>query len=104
MLLVPTSLGLRFQKQEDEDLFISHLKKIVGLLVGHPKLMISDGTATAQQPAAPVNPGASFEPGPFLYCLNRVTTKRDDSIKRGAEMKSLAICSRHHYIDIFKVR
>ncbi|KAL0479045.1 hypothetical protein AKO1_007912 [Acrasis kona] len=39
---------------------------------------------------------------PFLYCINFVRTKKDSTMKRGASVKSLALCSPHPYFYVFK--
>ncbi|KYR01730.1 hypothetical protein DLAC_01741 [Tieghemostelium lacteum] len=38
----------------------------------------------------------------FLYCLNFMNNQKDDSVRRGAIVKSLAICTTHQYIHILK--
>ncbi|RUP42959.1 hypothetical protein BC936DRAFT_137837 [Jimgerdemannia flammicorona] len=39
---------------------------------------------------------------PLLYVLNLVRTKHDASVKRGAMVKAMAICTRHQYLHIYK--
>ena len=39
---------------------------------------------------------------PFLYCMNLVRTKHNAEWTRGARVKSLAICSKHQYMHVFK--
>eukprot|EP01105_Mastigella_eilhardi_P014274 TRINITY_DN3257_c0_g1_i1.p1 TRINITY_DN3257_c0_g1~~TRINITY_DN3257_c0_g1_i1.p1 ORF type:complete len:506 (-),score=90.21 TRINITY_DN3257_c0_g1_i1:713-2197(-) len=73
-----TALGFRFDKDR---------KDVVKELVSHFTTMASPEPVIGQA---------------FLYCLNRVTTLLDDSVKRGAKVKALAICSTHHYIDVFR--
>ncbi|KIK47017.1 hypothetical protein CY34DRAFT_799863 [Suillus luteus UH-Slu-Lm8-n1] len=38
----------------------------------------------------------------LLYVLNLVRTKHDKSVRRGAVVKAMAICTRHPFIQIFK--
>ena len=41
---------------------------------------------------------------PLIYVLNLVNTKHDKSVKRGAVVKAMAICTRHPFLHIYKVR
>jgi hypothetical protein len=49
-------------------------------------------TVALTDPAAP----------PFLYCLNLVMTKKDASVRRGAVVKALAICTEAQFIQVLK--
>ena len=40
---------------------------------------------------------------PLIYVLNLVNTKHDRSVKRGAIVKAMAICTRHPFLHIYKV-
>lgn len=40
---------------------------------------------------------------PLVYVLNLVNTKHDKSVKRGAVVKAMAICTRHPFLHIYKV-
>lgn len=40
---------------------------------------------------------------PLIYVLNLVNTKHDKSVKRGAIVKAMAICTRHPFLHIYKV-
>lgn len=40
---------------------------------------------------------------PLIYVLNLVNTKQDKSVKRGAVVKAMAICTRHPFLHIYKV-
>lgn len=47
------------------------------------------------------------EPGnmdgpPLVYVLNLVNTKTDNTVKRGAIVKAMAICTRHSFLHIYK--
>jgi hypothetical protein len=39
---------------------------------------------------------------PLIYVLNLVNTKHDKSVKRGAIVKAMAICTRHPFLHIYK--
>ncbi|KAK7749302.1 hypothetical protein SLS62_008271 [Diatrype stigma] len=39
---------------------------------------------------------------PLIYVLNLVYTKKDKTVKRGAIVKSMAICTRHPFLHIYK--
>ncbi|KAJ2906826.1 putative spindle pole body interacting protein [Zalerion maritima] len=39
---------------------------------------------------------------PLIYVLNLVNTKHDRSVKRGAIVKAMAICTRHPFLHIYK--
>lgn len=39
---------------------------------------------------------------PLVYVLNLVNTKQDTSVKRGAVVKAMAICTRHSFLHIYK--
>ncbi|KAF2964363.1 hypothetical protein GQX73_g9209 [Xylaria multiplex] len=41
---------------------------------------------------------------PLIYVLNLVYTKHDKTVKRGAVVKAMAICTRHPFLHIYKVR
>lgn len=41
---------------------------------------------------------------PLVHVLNLVNTKHDKSVKRGAIVKAMAICTRHPFLHIYKVR
>lgn len=43
-----------------------------------------------------------LEGPPLIYVLNLVNTKYDETVKRGAIVKAMAICTRHSFVDIFK--
>lgn len=40
---------------------------------------------------------------PLVYVLNLVNTKHDKTVKRGAVVKAMAICTRHPFLHIYKV-
>ncbi|KAG6365213.1 hypothetical protein INS49_006822 [Diaporthe citri] len=39
---------------------------------------------------------------PLVYVLNLVNTKQDKSVKRGAIVKAMAVCTRHPFLHIYK--
>ncbi|KAK0389160.1 hypothetical protein NLU13_2735 [Sarocladium strictum] len=39
---------------------------------------------------------------PLIYVLNLVNTKHDKTVKRGAVVKAMAICTRHPFLHIYK--
>lgn len=41
---------------------------------------------------------------PLIYVLNLVNTKQDKTAKRGAVVRAMAICTRHPFLHIYKVR
>jgi hypothetical protein len=45
-----------------------------------------------------------FEGPPLVYVLNLVNTKQDKTVKRGAVVKAMAICTRHPFLHIYKVK
>lgn len=44
-----------------------------------------------------------MEEPPLVYVLNLVNTKQDKTVKRGAVVKAMAICTRHPFLHIYKV-
>jgi hypothetical protein len=45
-----------------------------------------------------------IEGPPLVYVLNLVNTKQDKTVKRGAVVKAMAICTRHPFLHIYKVK
>ena len=43
-----------------------------------------------------------LEGPPLIYVLNHVNTKHDETVKRGAVCRAMAICTRHPFVDVFK--
>jgi hypothetical protein len=39
---------------------------------------------------------------PLIYVLNLVNTKQDNTVKRGAIVKAMAICTRHSFLHVYK--
>ncbi|PGH23261.1 hypothetical protein AJ80_02677 [Polytolypa hystricis UAMH7299] len=44
----------------------------------------------------------SIDGPPLMYVLNLVNTKQDTSVKRGAVVKAMAVCTRHSFLHIYK--
>ena len=44
----------------------------------------------------------SLDGPPLVYVLNLVNTKQDNTVKRGAIVKAMAICTRHSFLHIYK--
>ena len=38
----------------------------------------------------------------MLWCLSHVSNRRDDSVRRGAQVKALAVCSRYRFVHVWK--
>ena len=45
---------------------------------------------------------ANLDGPPLVYVLNLVNTKQDNTVKRGAVVKAMAICTRHSFLHIYK--
>lgn len=45
---------------------------------------------------------SSMDGPPLVYVLNLVNTKTDNTVKRGAIVKAMAICTRHSFLHIYK--
>ena len=48
------------------------------------------------------NPTTADDLPPLVYVLNLVNTKQDHTVKRGAIVKAMAICTRHSFLHIYK--
>ncbi|KAK1086672.1 hypothetical protein LTR48_003340 [Friedmanniomyces endolithicus] len=44
----------------------------------------------------------TFDGPPLVYVLNLVNTKQDHTVKRGAVVKAMAVCTRHSFLHIYK--
>lgn len=66
---------------------------------------IEERRAKRASMVAPVDrPPRGVAGGGLLYVLNCVRMKEDKSMRRGAMVKAMAICSPYPYIGIYKVR
>ncbi|KAK0723100.1 docking domain of Afi1 for Arf3 in vesicle trafficking-domain-containing protein [Lasiosphaeria miniovina] len=54
-----------------------------------------DDASTDSEPEGGAGP-------PLIYVLNLVNTKQDKTVKRGAVVKAMAICTRHPFLHIYK--
>ena len=45
---------------------------------------------------------AAAPPAPMLWCLNHVSNRRDSTVRRGAQVKALAVCSRYRFVHVWK--
>jgi len=71
------ALGLHFRSGEQQEEF---------------KAALDAAAAALTKP-----PGASM-----LWCLNHVSNRRDKTVRRGAQVKALAVCSRFQFIHVWK--
>jgi hypothetical protein len=80
----------------------------------HSGLSVSTQILNPDEPTPEINRRASMVPaadrpprgvagGGLLYVLNCVRMKEDKSMRRGAMVKAMAICSPYPYIGIYKV-
>lgn len=81
------ALGFRFASATAESVFSGHIEHLMNL---------------PDEPESGGDGGGGAEEKPFLYCLNRVTNHKDDTVRRGAVVKALAICSPFPHVHIFK--
>ncbi|KAL4915726.1 docking domain of Afi1 for Arf3 in vesicle trafficking-domain-containing protein [Aspergillus aurantiobrunneus] len=58
------------------------------------------GDATDEEQSSDDEDGG--EGPPLMYVLNLVNTKQDNTVKRGAVVKAMAICTRHSFLHIYK--
>ena len=78
----------------------SRLEKVAAKLEGDitaEDLHESDDESDDSEPEGGEGP-------PLIYVLNLVNTKQDKTAKRGAVVKAMAICTRHPFLHIYKVR
>ncbi len=62
------------------------------------------GCGTVAQERHPIeksNDSRDTKSGPFLYCINLVRKKDDPTVRRGASVKAMAVCSQYHFVEIF---
>jgi hypothetical protein len=45
---------------------------------------------------------AAAPPTPMLWCLNHVSNRRDKTVRRGAQVKALTVCSRFQFVHVWK--
>ncbi|KAL3481178.1 docking domain of Afi1 for Arf3 in vesicle trafficking-domain-containing protein [Aspergillus californicus] len=67
---------------------------------GGNSLHDESGETTEEEQSSDEEDGA--EGPPLMYVLNLVNTKQDNTVKRGAVVKAMAICTRHSFLHIYK--
>lgn len=61
------------------------------------------GDDTSEDDESEDDEAEDSEGPPLVYVLNLVNTKQDKTVKRGAVVKAMAICTRHPFLHIYKV-
>eukprot|EP00904_Undaria_pinnatifida_P005219 jgi/Undpi1/1827/HiC_scaffold_12.g05214.m1 len=46
--------------------------------------------------------GSAESGGDFLHCINLVRKQDDPTVRRGADVKAMCICSRYNFIEVFR--
>ncbi|ORY79505.1 docking domain of Afi1 for Arf3 in vesicle trafficking-domain-containing protein [Protomyces lactucae-debilis] len=85
-LMLPDQTHVR-----SEDWTIFFLQR--NAIAGDPLLKINEHSESSTEDSAEDN---------LLYVLSLVNTKHDKSVKRGAQVKALAIVTRHAYLHVYK--
>lgn len=62
----------------------------------------SQSTQSDQASSSEESDDDSLDSPPLMYVLNLVNTKQDSTVKRGAVVKAMAICTRHSFLHIYK--
>ena len=95
---VPASLnivyGYQFLSKEDASRFTDFLDKIINNTTPEEAQLVPKTQQQSQK--------QEYVPEEFLYCLNVLINKKDETAKRGAIIKSLAICSRYSFVNIWR--
>lgn len=96
-IAVPSSFevayGYQFVTKEDSVKFTSFLNQMINNSVPVEHQLYPVVTKKTEQQRVPEE---------FLYCLSVMINKKDDSVTRGAIVKSLAVCSRYSFINIWR--
>ncbi|KAK4507620.1 hypothetical protein PRZ48_001355 [Zasmidium cellare] len=71
-------------------------------LTGEDEEDIDDDEDDVDDNASDDSEDVNVDGPPLVYVLNLVNTKHDNTIKRGAIVKSMAICTRHSFLHIYK--
>eukprot|EP01133_Synstelium_polycarpum_P015281 gene15281-18090_t len=96
-----TALGVRFSEAAEEELFLSHINRMIKEVTEEKQLESTKKTDGAE--VATIDPtNNTTKPKEFLYCLNFMNNQKDETVRRGAIVKSLAICTTHQFIHIYK--
>lgn len=61
-----------------------------------------DGEELEDESSSDESDADSMDSPPLMYVLNLVNTKQDSTVKRGAVVKAMAICTRHSFLHIYK--
>mmetsp|Transcript_24426 Transcript_24426/g.34241 ORF Transcript_24426/g.34241 Transcript_24426/m.34241 type:complete len:672 (+) Transcript_24426:134-2149(+) len=94
-----TAIGFRFSTADTETIFIEHLEYLVKKVQDEEKAKEEKKKEEEQEAVVvPVTPRKK----PFLYCLNLVHNQKDSSVRRGAVVKAMAVCTTHQYIQVYK--
>lgn len=62
----------------------------------------ADGTSDGDDSDESEGEGVAAEGPPLIYVLNLVNTKHDVNLRRGGMVKSMAVCTRHPFLHIYK--
>ncbi|KAJ2960119.1 hypothetical protein NQZ79_g4476 [Umbelopsis isabellina] len=65
-------------------------------------LFLNQKIEDSEKTVAENDDGNNTEEKPLLYVLNLVRTKHDVTARRGANVRAMAICTRHQYLHIYK--
>eukprot|EP01132_Coremiostelium_polycephalum_P009632 gene9632-11805_t len=97
---VGTALGVRFSDISEEEIFLSQINRMVSEVVEEKE----NESKKANEPGTGATEPIIEDPKckEFLYCLNYLNNQKDDSVRRGAIVKSLAVCTTHQFIHILK--
>ncbi|KKK15132.1 hypothetical protein P175DRAFT_0556054 [Aspergillus ochraceoroseus IBT 24754] len=63
---------------------------------------LEDGSGETTEEEQSSDDEDAGEGPPLMYVLNLVNTKQDNTVKRGAVVKAMAICTRHSFLHIYK--
>lgn len=94
-----TAYGFRFSTSADEETFQNHINQLVS---GGGSPDINSLPQPVIDEEVPAVPPPEKKPKPFLYCLNFLNNLKDDTVRRGSVVRTLAVCTRHNYIHIYK--
>eukprot|EP01107_Rhizomastix_libera_P015663 TRINITY_DN601_c0_g1_i1.p1 TRINITY_DN601_c0_g1~~TRINITY_DN601_c0_g1_i1.p1 ORF type:complete len:745 (+),score=211.90 TRINITY_DN601_c0_g1_i1:128-2236(+) len=90
-----SAYGFRFLTTEDANKFSSLITHMKDNTVP-PEVLVEEDLP---EPDPQVLQNA---PQDFLYCINRIYNKKDETVTRGAVVKALAVCSRHNFVHIWQ--
>ncbi|EEA21302.1 hypothetical protein TMatcc_009297 [Talaromyces marneffei ATCC 18224] len=69
---------------------------------GSDEELANDEDLQSDEPDSTDDEEDSGEGPPLMYVLNLVNTKQDNTARRGAVVKAMAICTRHSFLHIYK--